>query len=128
MIIRVTLKNGVVVVLGDSYKRWETEFQEYCWFGAHLQTDFYIKNIQIDKVEYCEEPFPAFGGMKWGSEADMVQRLQEQALYQKKTVKPYSEYVYLPATPEMLKTVNNCIMEGWRLAYANGVNEVTDNA
>ena len=128
MIIRVALKNGNVIMFGDSYKPWEQEFQEYCWFGASRTTDFCIRNILLEKVEYCNEKFPTYGGLKWGSEAAMVQRLKEQAEQEGKKPKDYSKYVYSPATQKMLDKIDERIKDGWRLAYANGINQVMPNA
>ena len=128
MIIRVTLKSGNVMMFGDSYKPWEREFQEYCWVGASQTTDFYIRNILVEKVEYCNEKFPTYGGLKWGPEAAMVQRLQEQAEQEGKKPKDYSKYIYIPATQKMLDEIDECIKDGWRLAYANGINQVMPNA
>lgn len=128
MIIRVTLKNGHVMMFGDSYKPWEQEFQEYCWFGAVPFNNFYIKDIVVDKVEYSNEKFPSFGGLKWGTEQVMVERLEEQAEHEGKKPRDYSKYVYNPAPRKMLDQIEECIKDGWRLAYSNGINQVMPNA
>lgn len=128
MIIRVTLKNGNVMMFGDSYKPWEQEFQEYCWAGARPFNNFYLKDLKIEKVEYSNEKFPYYGGLKWGSEQVMVERLKEQAAYEGKTPKDYSKYVYEPATKEMLDKIGECLKDGWRLAYSYGIDRVMPNA
>lgn len=128
MIVRVTLKNGSVIMFGDSYKKWDVQFQEYCWFGAVAFNNFYIRDVVVEKVEYCKEKFPTYGGLKWSTEKALIDRLKEQAASEGRQPKDYSKYAYFPAPDRMMDKINECIKDGWRLAYANNINAVMPNA
>ena len=58
----------------------------------------------------------------------MVERLEEQAEHEGKKPRDYSKYVYNPAPRKMLDQIEECIKDGWRLAYSNGINQVMPNA
>lgn len=124
MIVRITLertreKEQFTLYFGNSYKRWDHQFQEYCWRGASPNNDFYIKNLALVRAEYCNEQFPSYGGLKWGTEEGLIQRLKEEAENNGTKPKDFTKFRFWRCPDKKISVIVKAMVNGKELADRN---------
>lgn len=72
MIVRITLldkdKKPFTMLFGDSYKKWDTQFQEYLWMNIRWwdkETCTKRELFGIVMVEVSKSSWISWGGLKW---------------------------------------------------------------
>jgi len=76
MIVRIKLKSKTqtfTMMFGNSYKKWEEQFREYClrW-----------KPIEVIEVETSSEKWIGWGGLKWCNENEFQHELNREGCQQ----------------------------------------------
>ena len=72
MIVRVELNfrdGNHTMLFGDSYKKWHTQFEEYCR---------QFKPLDINRVELSISSWKGWGGLKWCNESEFQNELNTE--------------------------------------------------
>lgn len=90
MIIRVKMLDEnleeFTMMFGDSYKDWETQFQEFIWQYIQWWDTAEIMHCKIFKiisVEVSKDKWKAWGGLRWCSEANFQHQLNREGCQDK---------------------------------------------
>lgn len=103
MIIKVRFKDAGndnkehTMLFGDSYKKWQTQFSEYCRR---------FKNLTPVRAWKCKDEWKGWGGLKWCSEDSFQQELNREGVQNNEPDNPnprqYSEMKFWEFDPEEL--------------------------
>lgn len=72
-IVRVTFESGEVILIGNSYKQWDMQFDEYTWH-MHQQGNL----TGVTQVEVSGSPWVSWGGLKWCPEREFQKQLNRE--------------------------------------------------
>lgn len=70
MIVRIKFNNGLTMMVGDSYKPWRVQFDEFCWKNKSIG--------EIEQVTCCSDKWIGWGGLKWCREEDFQEQLNRE--------------------------------------------------
>lgn len=72
MIVKIKIKSEgeiITMLFGNSYKRWDIQFREYCWL---------FKPIEVLEVETAKDKWKGWGGLKWCNENEFQNELNRE--------------------------------------------------
>jgi hypothetical protein len=72
-IVRVSFNNGYTMMFGNSYKPWEMQFEEYLLMLRNSKKDLSISNVEVS-----DEPWVAWGGLKWCPSESFQEQLNRE--------------------------------------------------
>lgn len=92
MIVRITFDNDKVMLFGNSYKDWYTQFEEYYYYQKNTP------QLPI-KFESCKDKWVGWGGLKWSSEDSFQEQLNMEGCqdWEEKNKNPrqYTDMVFV---------------------------------
>lgn len=71
MIIRITFEDGLVMMFGNSYNKWEWQVEEYMRIRAKFSS-------KLIKIETSRSKWISWGGLKWCPEDDFQHQLNRE--------------------------------------------------
>jgi hypothetical protein len=95
VIVKITMLDEnlqeFTMMFGDSYKDWQTQYQEFLWQYIQWYDRTIISRCLVFKVislEACKDRWKAWGGLKWCNESSFQNELNREGCQQNEPDNP----------------------------------------